>query len=122
MANIQGVVTDRHDYRDQKLFNPNHPKADRKGHVMGLLCRNCRRAHYPDTQGAPELRGCLAGIKVQNVGKSRGGDYLEQEMRLRSEAEVVPAHERPQVENGPPLTRDQFMRLRDHVLEKEGRS
>lgn len=120
MANVQQVVTDRHDYRDQKLFKPDHPKADDRGHVMGLLCRNCRRAHYPDLHGSPELRGCLAGIKVQNVGKSRGADYLEQEMRLRSAQEVVPDHQRPHVENRPLLTRDEFNRLRDHVMEQEG--
>ncbi len=99
---------------------PDHPKADDRGHVMGLLCRNCRRAHYPDLHGSPALRGCAAGVKVQNVGKSRGQDYLEQEMRMRSEQEVVPVRERPQVDARPPLTRDQFHRLRDHVMEQEG--
>ncbi len=115
MANIQQVVTGRHDWREQKLFKPDHPKADDRGHVKGLLCRNCRRAHYPDVQGDPELRGCLSDIQVQHVGKSRQGDYLEQEMRIRSEQERVDPRDQPQVDSGQRISREDFDRLREHV-------
>lgn len=120
MSNIQSVVTDRHDYREQLLFKPDHPKANAKGHVVGLLCRNCRRAHYPDLQGGPALRGCLAGIQVQNVGKSRQRDYLEQEMRLRSQQEVVTRPTPHQIQSSPKLTREEFERLREAVHQQEG--
>lgn len=115
MANIQSIVTARHDWREQKLFKPDHPKADERGHVKGLLCRNCRRPYYPDVQGDPELRGCLSDVQVQNVGKSRQGDYLEQEMRMRSEQERVDPRELPQVEPGQRISRQDFDRLREHV-------
>ena len=112
MANIQHVITGRHDWREQTLFNPAHPQADDKGHVKGLLCRNCRRAAYPDIQGDPEVGGCLTDIQVQNVGKSRQGDYLEQEMRLRANQEQVAPHERPVVEM-PKMSRREFEQMRE---------
>lgn len=95
MANIQHIVTARHDWQHNRLHNPLHPRADHRGLVLAMICMNCRKAWYPDEQGSPPLGGCLTDIQVRRVGKERQKDYLEQEMRMRSEQERVAPEDRP---------------------------
>ena len=95
MANIQHIVTTRHDWQQNKLHNPVHPKADHRGFVMGLICMNCRKPWYEDLNGSPPLAGCIADIRVKMVGSARQGDYLEQEMRFREQQERVDPRDMP---------------------------
>jgi len=95
MANIQHIVTKRHDWQHNRLHNPLHPRADHRGFVMGMICMNCRKPWYPDEQGSPPLAGCIADIQVKRVGSARQGDYLEQEMRFREQQERVDPRDLP---------------------------
>ena len=119
MANIQTVITKRHDWREQLLFNPSHPKSNERGHVRGLLCLNCRKAVYPDMTGSPALAGCLSDIKVQNVGRARQNDYLEQEMRLREQEERPDSLARQPIEM-PKVSRRDFERMKELAAQLEG--
>ncbi len=116
MPNIQHVVTARHDWQPQKLHRPDHPKADPRGFAMGIICMNCRKAWFEDEQGSPPLKGCLTDVRVKLVGKARQQDYMDDEMRMRSEQERFDPRDLGDLQTVT-VSPEQFDRLREAAEE-----
>lgn len=84
MSNIRKEYG-RHDWMRVRLHGPGGNVG--RNLVPGILCRNCRKAIYGEDPDRPTV-GCMAEVKVANVGHARHMDYLEQESRIRNDQDA----------------------------------